>query len=129
MAFIFHITGHDDWQRAHAAGQYTAPSLASEGFIHASTRQQVLATAERLFSGRSDLVLLCIDVARVAVPVRYEPPVHDDDAHAADMSPDERFPHIYGALDIAAVVRVVPFPARPDGGFELPDELPPAAPG
>ena len=32
----------------------------------------------------------------------------------------ERYPHLYGPLELAAVVEVVPLPARPDGGFDVP---------
>ena len=42
MSIIYHITRRADWQAALAAHAYTADSLASEGFIHCSTAQQVL---------------------------------------------------------------------------------------
>lgn len=118
MAIILHITTRADWDAARAAGSYRPASLAAEGFIHCSTPAQAVATADRYFRGRTDLVLLCIDEARVAAGVRYEAPAVI--GGAADPRAGERFPHIHGPLDPDAVIRIVPFPCRSDGSFTLP---------
>ncbi len=39
---IVHITTRKAWMEAIIAGQYIAPSLESEGFIHCSTYSQVI---------------------------------------------------------------------------------------
>lgn len=36
---------------------------------------------------------------------------------------DEPFPHVYGAIELAAVIRVWPFRPDRDGRFELPADL------
>jgi uncharacterized protein (DUF952 family) len=108
--FIYHITSRPEWEQALAAGFYNAPSLAAEGFIHCSTRAQVLETAERYYQGRSDLVLLNIQTDRLKVPLRYE------DSHQNGVF----FPHIYGPMALEAVVAVTAFPSRPDGLFDWP---------
>ena len=64
MKLIYHIARRADWESARTSGLYTADSLATEGFIHCSTARQVLATAQRIFAGRTDLVLIAIDSAR-----------------------------------------------------------------
>jgi len=89
---LFHITTRSAWAAAQAAGEYRAPSLADAGFIHLSTAEQWPRTRARFFSGASDLVLLELDPA--GLPIRFE---------RAD---GEDFPHLYGALPLAAVVRV-----------------------
>jgi uncharacterized protein (DUF952 family) len=108
---IFHITTRAEWEAARAAGRYAPPSLAQEGFIHFSDADQVVGVADARFSGARDLVLLCVPVDRLDAPLRYE---------GAEPG-GERFPHLYGALDAGAVVRVVPF-AEAGGGFVLPPE-------
>ena len=118
MATILHITIRADWDAARAAGSYRPPSLAHEGFIHCSTPAQVIATANKYFRGRTDLLLLCIDEARIATEVRYEPP--RPIGGVPDPRAGERFPHVYGPLALDAVVRVVPLPCDRDGGFTLP---------
>ncbi len=94
---IYHIAFSEDWYLALDNGEYTADSLMSEGFIHCSTREQVLRTAEAFFKGRKDLVLLEIAADRLPVEVRYEPAANG-----------EFFPHIYGSVALPAVERVLP---------------------
>jgi uncharacterized protein (DUF952 family) len=91
-------------------GDYRLNTLATEGFIHCSTPEQVLGPANALYHGREDLVLLVIEPSRLAADLVYE------DCYEAGQA----FPHIYGPLNLDAVSRVVPFPPRPDGSFELP---------
>jgi uncharacterized protein (DUF952 family) len=96
---VLHITTRAAWEAAQSAGRYAPPSLAAEGFIHFSDAAQVARVAAARFAGAPVIVLLCVPVDRVDAPLRYE----TSDAGA------ERFPHLYGALDVAAVARVVPF--------------------
>lgn len=118
MATILHITTRAEWDAARIAGSYRPASLEREGFIHCSTPAQTVATANKYFRGRTDLVLLCIDEARVAAELRYEAPVPVGDA--LDPRAGERFPHLHGPLAQGAVIRVVAFPCDPDGGFTFP---------
>jgi uncharacterized protein (DUF952 family) len=117
---IYHIVSRDDWNAAVADDSYRPPSLEAEGFVHCSTRDQVVETANRFFHGQDGLVLLCIDVRRLRTPLRYEPP--DMPGHTGNGA-QALFPHLYGPLQIDAVVRVLPFPARADGTFALPEEV------
>lgn len=111
MGHIFHITTSSAWDEAQAAGAYEPPSLQHEGFIHFSAADQVEGVANRAFRGQRDLVLLCVASERLAGVVRHE--------HAADAG--QAFPHLYGPLNLDAVVEVVAFAEGPDG-FELPVE-------
>ena len=107
---ILHITTRAEWEAARALGDYRLDTLDSEGFIHCSTPQQVLGPANALYHGQDDLVLLVIDPAQLTAELVYE------DCYEAG----ETFPHLYGPLNLDAVVRVVPFPPLPDGTFTLP---------
>jgi uncharacterized protein (DUF952 family) len=114
--FIYHIVLQDEWETALAAGSYRPPSLVAQGFVHCSTREQVIETANRFFRGQDGLVLLCIEVSRLQAPPRYEPP--DMSGHTNDVP--GLFPHLYGPLSPEAVSRALPFPSRADGTFVLP---------
>jgi len=109
--YVFHITERGAFAAALEAGAYEAESLQAEGFVHCSTRAQVLRTAARFFGGRAGLVLLCIDSAPLGESLRYE---HAD---------GEAFPHCYGPIPLEAIPAVIDFPCRADGSFELPQEL------
>ena len=66
--------------------------------------------ADAFFRGRADLVLLAIDPAKIGPEIRYE-------------GEADKFPHVYGPLNLDAVERVLPFEPGPDGRFALPDGL------
>ncbi len=113
MDNIFHITTKTQWNLAQKLGEYTAPSLASEGFIHCSTAAQVVPVAERFYAGHHGLLLLILDPARIEPTVKYEP---------GSDKPDELFPHIYGKLNLEAVIRVVEFEPDANGHWHLPSD-------
>ncbi len=120
MSLIYHITTRPAWDHAQSIGVYTADSLISQGFIHCSTREQITRVADVVFRGQSDLVLLCVDSAKLKAELRFEPPDNQIPAHHVQ---EELFPHLYGLLNTDAVVKVIDFPARTDGTFALPPEL------
>ncbi len=109
---LLHITTRADYRPDEP---HRAPSLDTEGFVHCSDFGTVHLPANRLYAGRTDLVLLVIDPAKVDVPVRWEPGAPPDPNGAW-------FPHIYGPIPPAAVVAVHDFPPSEDG-FQLPAAL------
>jgi uncharacterized protein (DUF952 family) len=114
MALILHLVSQADWDAQKDSGFYRAESLESEGFIHFSTQEQAAGSANRYYIGRDDLLLLVVDTDKLTTPLKYEPP--RDPARK-----DERFPHLYGALNVDAVVRVAVYKPNNDGTFEMPE--------
>jgi uncharacterized protein (DUF952 family) len=92
--------------------------LRAEGFIHCSTPAQVIDTANRFYRGQDDLVVLCIDESRLKAELKYEAP-----AMRRGETVGSLFPHLYGELNVDAVVRVDELLCEPDGSFRLPDGL------
>ena len=111
MRYLLHIVSTDEWSAVR--GQYAPDSLTSEGFIHCSTRDQVLVPANALFRGQAGLLLLVIDTTLVTAPIRFE------DCYESGIE----FPHIYGPLHTNAVVHTIPFPPNSDGYFSLPADV------
>jgi glutathione S-transferase len=107
---IFHLALRDEWNEAVDRGEpyrrsTLGVSLAQEGFIHCSFGNQVGMIADLFYRGRDDVLLLVIDPARVASPIRVEPA--EGGGHF--------FPHLYGPLPVAAVVSAIPLPLDADG--------------
>ena len=110
---IYHLAFRGDWEAGIAAGEYLAPSLAEEGFIHASgDEEQMLRVAARLFAGRTDLLALDVDTERLP----DDSPVIREPARSGEI-----YPHVYGPINPDAVVRVRPLvpDATDPGTFTL----------
>ncbi|NUO89390.1 MAG: DUF952 domain-containing protein [Dermatophilaceae bacterium] len=97
---IYHLAEQADWEQARRDGSYTRStrgvSLEEEGFIHASSAEQWPAVRSRFYADvAGPLVLLHIDESRLGSQVVYE---------VGDASTGETFPHVYGPIDVEAVV-------------------------
>ena len=107
---LLHICARSEWRLAQRRGEHRPVSLDEVGFIHLSTPEQVHLPANRLYAGRTDLVLLWLDPTRLGAPVRWEP------GEAADPV-SMMFPHLYGPLPVAAVIAVTEYRPGRDGLF------------
>lgn len=100
---IYHLIERSTWDEAVAAGEYRwstrGVTYTDEGFVHCSFAEQVRGTAERFYGDVADLLLLTVDEERLTSPVVVE--------QLGDAA--EPFPHVYGPLDIDAVVEVSPY--------------------
>jgi uncharacterized protein (DUF952 family)/RimJ/RimL family protein N-acetyltransferase len=104
-SWLVHICRQSDWQEAQKLGRYVPDSLGREGFIHLSRPSQVIEVANRFYRGVSELLLLWIYPQALKAEVRWE---------AAD---GQVFPHLYGELNLEAILRAAPFAADKDGVF------------
>jgi|GEM_PF-510561 len=107
---LLHIAERRAWQEAQRSGVYRHPSLEAEGFIHCSTEETIRKVADRFFAGETGLLLLCIHEAALKAEVRWEGPWEGD-----------LYPHVYGPIEIGAVINLFDFGAGPDQRFTLPD--------
>jgi uncharacterized protein (DUF952 family) len=106
---ICHIVSRTDWEQT-APGPYRAASLATEGFIHCSYRDQVARIANLFYRDQTDLIVLVIDPVKLTSPLR------------AEAVGGERFPHVYGPIDRLSVVAVQALERSADGDWILPAE-------
>ena len=100
---IYHLATAQAWADAKAAGSYREStrglSLADVGFIHCSYAHQVPNVARAFYTDVPDLVLLTIDPERLTAELREDPV----------QQTGEVYPHIYGPLNLDAVVDVASF--------------------
>jgi uncharacterized protein (DUF952 family) len=116
---IFHITTREQWNHAALAGKYQADSLVTEGFIHCSTAAQLALSGRRYFAGQTGLVVLEIDPEKLRWELRWEESQgggprgrlaeHGQDGGRPPSDQSESFPHLYGPLDLDAVISVQTF--------------------
>ncbi|HTQ20384.1 DUF952 domain-containing protein [Mycobacterium sp.] len=106
-AVLVHLCGAEEWPRVASGGDIRPDSV---GFVHLSRPEQVHLPANRIYRGRTDLLLLYIDPAALDSPVRWEPGVPTDPESML-------FPHLYGPLPARAVIKVTAYSPAPDGSF------------
>lgn len=99
-AHLFHIAFPSDWRTALDEGVYTVSTrgrtLEQEGFIHLSSDQQWPVVRSRFYGDvNEDLLLLEVDPARLSAEICHE---------VGDPATGETFPHLYGPLEVDAVV-------------------------
>ncbi len=114
-AVVFKIATRAEWDATRRTGAFPGSAAdVRDGFIHLSDASQVRATAERHFAGMRDLVLLDVDMAVLASvapgALRWEP-----------SRGGALFPHVYGPLPLAAIVRARALPLGADGVHVFPE--------
>ena len=107
---LLHLCSVSDWAAAQQLGERRPASLEESGFVHLSTSEQVHLPANRLFAGRTDVVLLHVDPTLLHAPVRWKTGVATDPSSMI-------FPHLYGPLPVRAVVDVSDYRPGADGLF------------
>lgn len=111
MALILHLAFAAEWEAARAAGSYrisTRGKSLDDGatFIHCSRPDQVAMVANSFYADVTEpLCLLVIDTSLLVSALC------DEDLDAIGIS----FPHLYGPLNLDAVVEVRPY-ERAAGG-------------
>jgi uncharacterized protein (DUF952 family) len=98
MTAIYKICRAAEWAEAQRAGEFHGSAADfADGYIHFSTAAQVADTAAKHFAGMSDLVLMAVAADDLGSILRWEP-----------SRGGALFPHLYGALPLAAVRWVKP---------------------
>jgi len=96
---LFHLALARDWHQALEDGVYRISTrgrtLNQEGFIHASTAEQLSDTYRRFYADAGDVLLLRLDPQLLPMPLRADPSPTGD-----------CFPHLYGELPVDRVIHV-----------------------
>ena len=95
---IFHITCQSTWQEAKHHTFYEGDTMSVDGFIHCCLLEQIEDVLLNWFKGKHDVVILEIDPEILLSPVKYE------NLEAGS----EMFPHVYGPINVDAVINEKP---------------------
>ncbi|MGM0608451.1 MAG: DUF952 domain-containing protein [Candidatus Muiribacteriota bacterium] len=112
MLFVLHIAQRKKWEKAKKDGVYKPETLKKEGFIHLSDPQQIKKAAQENSKNKDELELLIINPEKLKNQVKYE-----------DNGRGELFPHLYGPLNVDAVIKAVDFNPDEEGEINLRKEL------
>lgn len=98
-ARIFHIARSADNAHRDRNQDYRCASLDTEGFIHCCDQRQLKGVVARYYSDVDDVQLMILDVEMLDAPLILENTVGGD----------ELFPHVYGPINAACILDIVPF--------------------
>jgi uncharacterized protein (DUF952 family) len=93
--FIYHIVLPEVWETAKDRPSYQAESLETEGFIHCSYESQLDGVISRYYSGTERITVLKLDTEKLRSKLIEEPSTNG-----------EIYPHLYGRLNLDAIVDV-----------------------
>lgn len=111
---IYKIVSTDEWAPARESGRFGGAAIdLADGYIHFSTASQVAETLHKHFAGQDNLLLIGIDPAPLGEALVYEP------SRGGDL-----FPHLYGELDLEAVLFERAIARDGEGHHSLPDLAP-----
>ena len=96
---IYHITSSENWKLHQYQDKYLESSLKTVGFIHCSKKDQVVRSFFNYFGEDKHLVLLTINPLKLSSQLKYDPAPKNN----------ELFPHIYGPINMDAIVTSTPF--------------------
>jgi uncharacterized protein (DUF952 family) len=111
---IYKICEQRSWRLAEQSGAYRGSEAdARDGFIHFSTAAQLAGTMAKHFSGQRELLLVAVDAEALGPALKWEP------SRGGDL-----FPHLYGAMPLAAVRWTKPLPEEIAGHRAVPELAP-----
>ncbi len=91
--YIYHVISQEDWDQVRNSDNYAPTSLNHEGFIHFSFADQISGVIDRYYSSQKDLIVLKINIEKINSKLVVE-----------DLVGTGLFPHLYGELNLDAVV-------------------------
>ena len=102
----YHLAPTEVWEAQRKTGSYVPEAFDQDGFIHATNGLERLRWVANQFYTSDDRshTVLVLDVSKLESEMRY------DDAEQA-------FPHIYGPLNVDAVIGELAVERRPNGTY------------
>jgi len=102
---IYHITNLKYFLSVQSSGRYIPETYAQDGFIHCSTRDQVIRVANSYYPHQHDLILMEIDDALLRDHLVYE----------NLEGGKELFPHVYTYIPIETIFRIAKLSSSESG--------------
>lgn len=94
---IYHVVLPEVWARFEGRPSFRTPSLETEGFIHCSFESQLNGVIKRYYAKDLELLILHIETDKLRSKLVTE-----------ESTGGELYPHIYGRINMDAIVQVEP---------------------
>jgi len=107
---IFHIIDKTELENIEGSRYYKPASLENEGFIHCSRINQLVRVAQNHYRHSNGIFIMAVESTQAGNPVIFE------DLYNLG----EKYPHIYGSIEMTAVKNIYPMAETADG-FLLPE--------
>jgi len=105
--YIYLLSSKKEYQQAQKSGELVRDSLTEEGFIHASPKHQLTRIANKYYTQTPEPLVMVVDKSLITNEVKWEP------------ATGGLYPHIYGPLNMNAVLRTVPIALADNGRFDI----------
>ena len=110
---VYKILRRFEWEEAQKTGVFTGSADdRRDGFIHLSSATQLSTTCDRHFGQENEIILVVVAADRLAPGLKWE-----------ESRRGEKFPHLYGLLELSAVLSVTEIRRDSDGRFIFPPEI------
>jgi uncharacterized protein (DUF952 family) len=105
--YIYLLDSSENFEEALRTGTFVRKDLDEDGFIHASPADQLTRVANKFYRQVKHLRCAVVEKAKVRSEVKYEP------------ATGGLYPHIYGPLNMDAVVRMIELTPDAEGRYEI----------
>ena len=105
--YIYLLSSKAEYEQARTDGKLVRDSIASEGFIHASPKNQLTRIANKYYKATEQPLVVVVDKLFIKPEVKWE------------RATGGLYPHIYGAMNVNAIIKIIPIALADDGDFHL----------
>lgn len=105
--YIYLLSSKADYEDAVQKGELYRDSLESEGFIHASPKDQLTRVANKYYKEVEEPLVVILDSARIVPEVKWEP------------AAGSLYPHVYGPLNMDSVVKTIDISLGTNNEFNI----------
>ncbi len=121
---IYHLVPEPEFQALSRENLYTPAWFEQDGFIHCTAEPETLLAVANDYFRQSEVpvLVLVIDRKRINATVKFEPPAPVPGSGTSHLQDEYLFPHIYGPLNLDAIIKVGVL-GRKAGGFCWPEDL------
>lgn len=105
--YIYLLTSKAEYKKSLMSGELVRDSLKTEGFIHASPKEQLTRVANKHYTGFDDILVLVVESGKVKSEIKWEP------------AAGSLYPHIYGPLNTDSIIETINFSKNEDLLFDI----------